>query len=201
MCGCQLIWGCYLYHCGTPELELWKRLHCHPEKGLPRISPNIKYDCGSYGKFIFMKSMDISLLISVLWSFRTGRLISFLRLGNKSWMLFPVSMEGISRAVNSWTQLSDWHDGRPVVRYEVLMMGSQGTQTVMNSVKCCWDDYNPAGDQRHEGHCRHELVCVFSCVIPTPESQNTIFYLIASLFQKSTWCHCKHLLVMNEYCL
>lgn len=84
-------------------------------------------------------------------------------------MSFPVGMEGISRAVNSWTQLSRWNDERPVVRYELLRMGNQGRQTDMNSVTCCWDDCNPAGDLRHEGHCRHELVCIFSCVIPTPE--------------------------------
>lgn len=41
-----------------------------------KCSPNLKYDCGCYGKIhIFFKSMSISLLISVLWSFRTGRLI------------------------------------------------------------------------------------------------------------------------------
>lgn len=126
--------------------------------------------------------MNASLLISVLWSFKTGRLMSFLEHRNKREMLFPVGMDEISRAVSSWAELSRRNDGRPVVRFGLLMAGRQGKQSDMNSARCCWHDCSPAGALRDTRDTASMSLCVYFTSLLYREKPKMLY---------STWkLHC-----------
>lgn len=78
--GWQFTWGQHLHNCSRSEPTAWRGLHSMEwlGVGLPRrqVQPKLKIWLWMlWENTYFFKSMNISLLISVLWSFRTGRLI------------------------------------------------------------------------------------------------------------------------------
>lgn len=114
-------------------------------------------------------------------------------------MLFPVGKDEISRAVNSRTELSWRNDGRPVVRYGLLMMGSQGKQTEWYELAAHRsDDCKPSRNLR-DLRMLLGWACVHFCIaILTQGHQNTASHLKSALFQSCVQHHCIFLLRRNK---
>lgn len=114
-------------------------------------------------------------------------------------MLFPVGKDEISRAVTSRTELSWRNDGRPVVRYGLLMMGSQGKQAEWYELAAQhWDDCKPDGNLR-DLRMLLGWACVHLCfAILTQGHQNIASHLKDASFWSCVLHCCIFLLWRNK---